>query len=122
MRTAPPGAGLALPAVGLIVVSLYQQELIVLHVPLSFFPFGMAVGISQIAVVVSLNIITVLLMRRFLQGLRQRQQWEAEIDQARPYQPLLIPEAIPAIPGFVLETEYKPAQKVGGDFFQILAD
>lgn len=122
MRKDHTGAWLAMPAIGLVILSLYQQELIVLHAPLNFFPFGMAVGISQIAVVVSLNIITVLLMRRFLQGLRQRQQWEAEIDQARQIQQLLIPEAIPKIPGFVLETEYKPAQKVGGDFFQVLAD
>ena len=122
MRKDHTGAWLAMPAVGLIVVSLYQQELMVLHVPLSFFPFGMAVGISQIAVVVSLNIITILLMRRFLQSLRLRQQWEAEIDQARQIQQLLIPEAIPTIPGYVLETEYKPAQQVGGDFFQILPD
>lgn len=122
MRKDHTGAWLAMPAIALVIISLYQQELIVLHMPLNFFPFGMAVGISQIAVVVSLNIITVLLMRRFLQGLHQRQQWEAEIDQARQIQQLLIPEAIPTIPGFVLETEYKPAQKVGGDFFQVLAD
>jgi stage II sporulation SpoE-like protein len=122
MRKDHTGAWLAMPAVGLVIVSLYQQELLVLHVPLSFFPFGMAVGISQIAVVVSLIIITLLLMRRFLQSLKLRQQWEAEIDQARQIQQLLIPEAIPTIPGYVLETEYKPAQQVGGDFFQILPD
>jgi heme exporter protein D len=122
MRKDHTGAWLAMPAVGLVIVSLYQQELMVLHVPLSFFPFGLAVGISQIAVVVSLIIITILLMRRFLQSLKLRQQWEAEIDQARQIQQLLIPEAIPTIPGYVLETEYKPAQQVGGDFFQILPD
>ena len=122
MRKDHAGAWLAMPAVGLVIVSLYQQELLVLHIPLLFFPFGMAVGISQIAVVVSLNIITILLMRRFLQSLKLRQQWEAEIDQARQIQQLLIPEAIPTIPGYVLETEYKPAQQVGGDFFQILPD
>jgi hypothetical protein len=122
MRKDHTGAWLALPALGLVAVSLYQQELMILHLPLTFFPFGMAVSISQIAVVVSLNIITVLLMRRFLHSLRLRQQWEAEIDQARQVQQLLIPEAIPTIPGFVLETEYKPAQQVGGDFFQILPD
>ena len=122
MRKDHAGAWLAMPAVGLVIVSLYQQELLVLHVPLLFFPFGMAVGISQIAVVVSLVIITILLMRRFLQSLKLRQQWEAEIDQARQIQQLLIPEAIPTIPGYVLETEYKPAQQVGGDFFQILPD
>lgn len=122
MRKDHTGAWLAMPAVGLIILSLYQQELLVLHMPLNFFPFGMAVGISQIAVVVSLNIITVLLMRRFLQSLRLRQQWEAEIDQARQIQQLLIPDAIPTVPGYVLETEYRPAQEVGGDFFQILPD
>jgi heme exporter protein D len=122
MRKDHTGAWLAMPAVGLVIVSLYQQELLVLHLPLNFFPFGMAVGISQIAVVVSLVIITILLMRRFLQSLELRQQWEAEIDQARQIQQLLIPEAIPTIPGYVLETEYKPAQQVGGDFFQILPD
>ncbi len=72
--------------------------------------------------IVSLNIITVLLMRRFLHSLRLREQWEAEIDQARQIQQLLIPEAIPTVPGFVLESEYRPAQQVGGDFFQILPD
>ena len=122
MRKDHAGAWLAMPAVGLIAVSLYQQELIVLHLPLSFFPFGFAVGIGQIAVIVSLNIITVLLMRRFMQSLRLREQWEAEIDQARQIQQLLIPEAIPTIPGFVLESEYRPAQQVGGDFFQIIPD
>jgi hypothetical protein len=122
MRKDHTGAWLAMPAVGLVIVSLYQQELLVLHVPLLFFPFGLAVGISQIAVVVSLFMITILLMRRFLQSLKLRQQWEAEIDQARQIQQLLIPEAIPTIPGYVLETEYKPAQQVGGDFFQILPD
>ena len=69
MRKDHTGAWLAMPAVGLVIVSLYQQELLVLHLPLNFFPFGLAVGIGQIAVVVSLNIITILLMRRFLHSL-----------------------------------------------------
>jgi hypothetical protein len=122
MRKDHTAAWLALPAVALVAMSLFQQELLVLHLPLSFFPFGFAVSLKQIAVVVSLNIITVLQMRRFLQSLRQREQWEAEIGQARQVQQLLIPEAIPKIPGFVLESEYRPAQQVGGDFFQILPD
>ena len=122
MRKDHAGAWLALPALALVAVSLYQQELLILHLQLMFFPFGMAVNISQIAVVVSLAIVTVLLMRQFLESLKLRQQWEAEIDQARQVQQLLIPEAIPTVPGYVLETEYRPAQEVGGDFFQILPD
>lgn len=122
MRKDHAGAWLAMPAVGLVALSIYQQELLVLHLPLSFFPFGFAVSIGQIAVIVSLNIITILLMRRFMRSLHLREQWEAEIDQARQIQQLLIPESIPTIPGFVLESEYRPAQQVGGDFFQILPD
>ena len=116
------GTWLALPAVALVALSLYQQELLILHLRLTFFPFGFAVSMAQIAVVVSLNIITLLLIRRFLRSLRLREQWQLEIDQARQIQQLLIPEAIPTIPGFVLESEYRPAQQVGGDFFQIVPD
>ena len=43
-----------------------------------------------------------------------------EIEQARQVQNVLIPEAMPAIPGFAVESEYRPAQQVGGDFFQII--
>lgn len=43
-----------------------------------------------------------------------------EIEQARQVQQVLIPEALPSVPGFALESEYRPAQQVGGDFFQIL--
>src|SRR6266568_5173354 len=57
MRKDHAGAWLAMPAVGLVTLSLYQQELLVLHVPRTFFPFGFSVSIAQIAVVVSLNII-----------------------------------------------------------------
>jgi len=47
-------------------------------------------------------------------------QMRHEIEQARQVQHVLIPEAIPAIPGFSVESEYRPAQQVGGDFFQII--
>jgi hypothetical protein len=45
---------------------------------------------------------------------------EAEIRNARAVQQVLIPEDIPAIPGFRIESVYHPASEVGGDFFQIL--
>ena len=47
---------------------------------------------------------------------------ELEIEQARQVQQMLIPEALPHIPGLTIESEYRPAQVVGGDFFQILPD
>ncbi len=111
---------LALPAVALIAVAQYQYELLLFHAPVIFFVFGYTITIRQLATALSLTIITVLLLRRFLQSQRAREQWRLEIEQARQVQQVLIPEEIPSIPGFALESEYHPAQQVGGDFFQIL--
>jgi sigma-B regulation protein RsbU (phosphoserine phosphatase) len=51
---------------------------------------------------------------------RERAQAAAELEAARTVQQVLIPEAIPSIPGFAIHSVYKPAGQVGGDFFQIL--
>jgi len=51
---------------------------------------------------------------------RDRARAAAELEAARAVQHVLIPVEIPAVPGFALESVYKPAGEVGGDFFQIL--
>jgi serine phosphatase RsbU (regulator of sigma subunit) len=45
---------------------------------------------------------------------------EQEMRNARAVQQVLIPDKIPIVPGFKIESVYKPAGEVGGDFFQIL--
>ncbi|HUZ04353.1 MAG TPA: SpoIIE family protein phosphatase, partial [Acidobacteriaceae bacterium] len=112
---------LALPAVLLVVLSRYSEELSVLHVPTSVYPFGIGISVNSVAITLSLVIITVLLLRRFLRGQHEREQFRLEMEQARQVQQVLIPEALPVIPGLTLESEYRPTQRVGGDFFQILA-
>ncbi|HTU51678.1 MAG TPA: SpoIIE family protein phosphatase [Acidobacteriaceae bacterium] len=112
---------LALPVVLLVIVSRYSEELLVLHVPTAVYPFGVGIGVNTVATILSLAIITVLLLRRFLRGQHEREQFRMEMEQARQVQQMLIPEALPVIPGLTLESEYRPTQRVGGDFFQILA-
>jgi hypothetical protein len=51
---------------------------------------------------------------------RERAQVAAELEAARAVQQVLIPDEIPSIPGFKIQSVYKPAGQVGGDFFQIL--
>jgi hypothetical protein len=46
---------------------------------------------------------------------------ETELEAARAVQQVLIPEEIPSLPGFKIESVYRPDGQVGGDFFQILA-
>jgi hypothetical protein len=53
------------------------------------------------------------------EGARQLRA-ETELEAARAVQQVLIPDEIPSLPAFKIESVYKPAGQVGGDFFQIL--
>jgi len=58
---------------------------------------------------------------RYASENRRRQAvLEQEFQNARELQQLLIPETLPALPGYAVTSAYRPAQEVGGDFFQIL--
>jgi hypothetical protein len=51
---------------------------------------------------------------------RRQTNLERELQNARELQQILVPETLPSIPGFTLTSAYRPAQEVGGDFFQII--
>ena len=51
---------------------------------------------------------------------RRQAALEQEYQNARELQQILVPESLPEIPGFRLSSAYRPAQEVGGDFFQIV--
>ncbi len=55
-----------------------------------------------------------------LEQIERQRVLELEMQNARAVQQVLIPEQIPAIEGFTIDSVYKPAGEVGGDFFQIL--
>jgi hypothetical protein len=112
---------LAFSAVLLVAISLYQRELrVFLHVRTTFDILGFTVGLGTIATIFSLFLITIMLLRRFLHTQRKREQWKVEIEQAQQVQHVLIPAELPRIAGFAIESEYRPAREVGGDFFQIM--
>jgi Stage II sporulation protein E (SpoIIE) len=111
---------ITLPVVVAAIVCLYSEELSLAHIPSTVFIAGLRLNIIQLGNLLTFSIISVLLIRRFIRRQREREQWRHELEQAREVQQFLIPEALPTIPGFALESEYRPAQQVGGDFFQIL--
>jgi hypothetical protein len=58
---------------------------------------------------------------RYMRDATRRQgALEQELKSARELQQILIPEALPELPGFAVTSAYRPAQEVGGDFFQII--
>ena len=46
---------------------------------------------------------------------------EQEFKSAQELQQVLIPETLPALAGYAVTSAYRPAQQVGGDFFQLIA-
>lgn len=51
---------------------------------------------------------------------RRQARVEMEIKSAQEVQQVLVPEDVPAIPGFSIASIYKPASEVGGDFYQVI--
>jgi hypothetical protein len=46
---------------------------------------------------------------------------DQEFRSAQELQRVLVPETLPALQGFAITSAYRPAQEVGGDFFQLIA-
>jgi hypothetical protein len=61
-----------------------------------------------------------ILVRDLIRDRAEKVRLAAELAAARAVQQVLIPEDIPTIPGFNIQSVYKPYAEVGGDFFQIL--
>ncbi len=53
------------------------------------------------------------------QGRRQG-ALEQEFRSAQELQRVLIPETLPSVPGYSITSAYRPAEEVGGDFFQLI--
>jgi hypothetical protein len=111
---------MALPAVLLAVVANYQRELLLIHVPIHFHILDYSISLGTVSTCLSLLLVTVMVSRRFLHSERKKEQWKLEIEQARNVQQVLIPDSLPSISGLTIESEYRPAREVGGDFFQII--
>jgi Stage II sporulation protein E (SpoIIE)/Beta-galactosidase jelly roll domain len=107
-------------AILLTFVANYSHELRVLLGKVTFNVLGFAINLGSISTMLSLLIITVMLLRRFILAQRVKEQWKLEIAQARHIQEVLIPHELPQLNDLHVESEYRPAREVGGDFFQIV--
>jgi serine phosphatase RsbU (regulator of sigma subunit) len=58
--------------------------------------------------------------RRYGRTQLEKASLETEMAAAHEVQSVLVPEALPAIPGYAIQSIYHPAAQVGGDFFQII--
>jgi len=85
------------------------------------YPAGpFAVSLDHVSGILSSLSLAVIMLLRSTTVSRRQAQLEGELAAAQQVQQVLLPEQIEPVPGFAVETVYKPAQQVGGDFFQIL--
>jgi hypothetical protein len=82
---------------------------------------GSNVNMQTIADSCLLGSLVYAIYRFSAEGRDRQAALEQELQNARELQQVLIPESLPAIPGFSLTSAYRPALEVGGDFFQIIS-
>jgi len=95
------------------------------HIPNTFFPFGLGIDVPTIVSILLVLSVAILSLRRFLRTqVRDSLVHEAarkDLEQAQQLQQrVLIPDTLHS-PVFTLQSEYRPALTVGGDFYQTLS-
>jgi serine phosphatase RsbU (regulator of sigma subunit) len=65
-------------------------------------------------------VLAVLLVRRLILSIRSQRLMALDVKQAQEVQRVILPESRTTVPGLAIESEYRPALQVGGDFFQII--
>ena len=83
---------------------------------------GVVFGPEKVTSIALFGAIIYAVYRYILEQQARRAALEQEMQSAREIQQVLIPEALPSLEGYSITSAYTPAQEVGGDFFQILAN
>lgn len=76
---------------------------------------------QNIAVTLLLLAIIYSVFRYSAEQTRRKGALEQEFKSAQELQRILIPESLPALKGYAVTSDYRPAHEVGGDFFQVIA-
>jgi len=111
---------LILPVVVLRGIGAFTTQLSRLHIRMRWFPFGVSVNLGTLASLLGAVVIALLLLRRLLKSVKRQRLMALDVKQAQEVQQVILPEARMVLPGLTIESEYRPAREVGGDFFQII--
>ena len=115
----------ALPILLSIYGAFVTYLLTTFHIRDSFFPFGLGISVHSTVNMLLVVTIGILALRRFLRNQVRdsllRESEKKDLEQAQQLQQrVLVPDAFHS-PAFSIESEYRPALTVGGDFYQTLS-
>jgi len=111
---------LVLPAVLLATAAEFHRELRQLGMHTTWFPFGVQITLPVASSLLLVVVLAVLLLRRLVLSIRSQRLMALDVKQAQEVQRVILPEARTSFAGLEIETEYRPARQVGGDFFQLI--
>jgi hypothetical protein len=114
-----PAATVSTYDLGTLSIFFGWQRLDFLDNPIQF--GAISVQPADIGDLLFLLAIAVVMFFRFTRVSREQARSAAELAAAREIQQRLVPASLPLLPGFHIETSYLPAQEVGGDFYQVIA-
>lgn len=89
--------------------------------PLTLDAGPIPIQFAVIADFVGIFVIVLIIFVRFLRIQHDQEQAKSELAAARGVQELMIPREQAHTPGFEVDSVYKPAQELGGDFFHVKA-
>jgi len=89
------------------------------HSPFTFLAGPIPVHIGSFGDFTGILVIVLIIFFRFLRIQRDQERATSELEAAHSVQDLLIPQQKVATPGFEVDSVYKPASEVGGDFFYV---
>lgn len=107
-------------AISFSALQFLEPELRMVHIPTVWYPYGVQVPLFLDSELASLFCFFFVVLQRFRSSQRRQQAMAEDVEQAREVQQMLIPRRLPEMPGVTIESEYRPARQVGGDFFQVL--
>jgi sigma-B regulation protein RsbU (phosphoserine phosphatase) len=89
------------------------------HVPTGIYLWGFRVGYQDLVMLLLIPVMTTQIHKTNQQVRAERERLRGEMEAAQQVQEVLLPSRVPHVPGFEIETAYRPAFEVGGDFFQL---
>jgi hypothetical protein len=81
---------------------------------------GVAVVVSIVLGYLGFIIVAISDARRRIRLETEKAAIETELAAAREIQRIMVPQELPPAPGYAIESIYRPAAQVGGDFFQVI--
>lgn len=104
--------------IGPMLRELNPQQLERLHARLTF--DGVGVIIAVCLGYAGFVYVSVSVARRYVRLQTEKALLDSEMIAAREVQRMLVPEQAPKVRGYGIESVYRPAAEVGGDFFQVM--